>query len=171
MSYASAGIGLSGHVGMELFALGAGLQLLHVPFRGSAPSVQAFSAGQVDLTLGLIPEAVSALQHKGVKPIAVAAARRTQQFPDVPTFSELGFDNVQVYALNGLMVPAGTPEDIIDRIHREAVNALNTPANRERFGKLGMDVVGGGPKVFADHLARERERWAPVIMRANLRVD
>ncbi len=151
--------------------MAAGLQLLHVPFRGSAPSGQAFAAGQVDLVQSLVPESINVMQTKGVKPIAVAAARRAQQFPDVPTFSELGFDNVQVYALNGLMVPVGTPEDIIDRIHREVVNALNTPANRERIGKQGMDVVGGGPKAFADHLARERERWAPVIKRANLRVD
>ena len=79
VSYASAGIGLSGHVGTELFAQAAGIQLLHVPYRGSAPSGQAFAAGQVDLVLSLVPESMNAIQTAGVKPIAVAAAKRSRQ--------------------------------------------------------------------------------------------
>ena len=171
VSFASAGIGLSSHVGTELFAQAAGLQLLHVPFRGSAPSGQAFAAGQVDLVLSLVPESLNAMQTAGVKPIAVAAAKRSPSFLNVPTFAELGFDNVQVYALNGLMVPAGTPREIIDRINRESNNALNTPSNRERMGKLGLDPVGGTPEAFGEHLRRERDRWGPVIKRANIRAD
>ncbi|MFM9969287.1 MAG: Bug family tripartite tricarboxylate transporter substrate binding protein, partial [Burkholderiales bacterium] len=143
VSYASAGVGLSGHVGTELFAQAAGLQLLHVPYRGSAPSGQAFAAGQVDLVLSLVPESLNAIQTAGVKPMAVAAARRAKQFPGVPTFAELGFDNVQVYALNGLMVPAGTPRDIIEKIYRDAKAALASTSTLERFDKLGLDPVGG----------------------------
>lgn len=171
VSYASSGIGLSSHVGSELFAQAAGLQLLHIPFRGSAPSGQAFAAGQVDLALSLVPESINSMQTAGVKPIAVAAAKRSPSFPNVPTFSELGYDNVQVYALNGLMVPLGTPRDIIEKINREANNALNTPVNRERFAKLGLDPIGGTPEAFGDHLRRERERWGPVVKRANIKAD
>ncbi len=171
LSYASAGIGLSSHVGTELFAQSAGLQLLHVPYRGSAPSGQAFAAGQVDLVLGLVTESLQAMQTAGVKPIAIAAAKRAKSFPNVPTFPELGYDNVQVYALNGLMVPGGTPRDIIERIHRDSNAALNTPANRERIDKLGLDIVGGSPEEFGEHLKRERDRWTPVIKRANIRAD
>ena len=171
VSYASSGIGLSGHLGMELFAQAAGLELLHVPYRGSAPSGQAFASGQVDLVLSLVPESMVAMQTAGVKPIAVAAARRSKQFPNVPTFAELGYENVQVYALNGLMVPTGTPRDIVDKIYRESNASLNTPANRERLDKLGMDPVGGTPEEFGDLLRRERERWTTVIKRANIRAD
>ena len=171
VSYASAGIGLSGHVGMELFAMAAGLQLLHVPYRGSAPSGQAFAAGQVDLTLSLVPESLHAMQTSGVKPIAVAAAKRSRQFPNVPTFAELGYENIQVYALNGLMVPAGTSREIINRIYRESIAALNLPVIRERIDKLGLDIIGSTPEEFGEHLSRERERWTPVIKRANIRAD
>lgn len=171
LSFASAGIGLSSHVGTELFAQAAGLQLLHVPYRGSAPSGQAFAAGQVDLVLSLVPESLNVMQTAGVKPIAVAAAKRAKQFPNVPTFPELGYDNVQVYALNGLMVPAGTPRDVIDRINREANAALQSASIRERFDKLGLDPVGGSPDEFAEHLRRERDRWGPVIKKANIRAD
>ncbi len=171
VSYASSGIGLSSHVGSELFAQAAGLQLLHIPFRGSAPSGQAFAAGQVDLALSLVPESINSMQTSGVKPIAVAAAKRSPSFPNVPTFSELGYDNVQVYALNGLMVSSGTPRDIVEKINREANNALNTSVNRERFAKLGLDPIGGTPEAFGDHLRRERDRWGPVVKRANIKAD
>jgi tripartite-type tricarboxylate transporter receptor subunit TctC len=171
VSYASSGIGLSSHVGSELFAQAAGLQLLHVPYRGSAPSGQAFASGQVDLGLSLVPESLHSMQTPGVKPIAVAAAKRSPSLPNVPTFSELGYDIVQVYALNGLMVPAGTPRDVIEKINREANNALTSPANQERFAKLGLDPIGGTPEAFADHLRRERDRWGPVIKKANIRAD
>ena len=171
VSYASSGVGLSSHVGSELFAQAAGIQLLHVPFRGSAPSGQAFSAGQVDLGLSLVPESIHSMQTPGVKPIAVAAAKRSPSFPNVPTFAELGYDNVQVYALNGLMVPTGTPRDVIDKINRDANNALTASANQERFAKLGLDPIGGTPEAFGEHLRRERERWGPVVKRANIKAD
>ena len=171
VSYASSGIGLSGHVGTELFAQAAGIQLLHIPYRGSAPSGQAFAAGQVDLVLSLVPESLNAMQTAGVKPIAVAAAKRSRQFPNVPTFVELGYENVQVYALNGLMVPTGTPRDIVDKINRDANASLKTAANRERIDKLGLDPVGGTPEEFGEHMRRERERWGPVIRRANIKAE
>jgi tripartite-type tricarboxylate transporter receptor subunit TctC len=169
--YASSGIGLSSHVGTELFAQAAGIQLLHVPYRGSAPAGQAFAAGQVDLNLSLVTEALNATQTAGVKPLAIAASKRAKQFPNVPTFPELGYENVQVYALNGLMVPAGTPRDIIDRINRDANAALKAPSTRERFDKLGLDPVGGSPEEFGDWLRREFDRWGPVVKKANIRAD
>ena len=171
VSYSSAGVGLSGHLGMELFASAAGLELLHVPFRGSAPATQAFAAEQVNLTLELVPSAVTAVQKPGIKPLAVAAAARVRQFPNVPTFAELGYKNVEAYTWNGLMVPAGTPHEIIDGIQRGANAALNAPAVRERINGLGIDSIGGTPEEFAALIGRERERWGPIIKRANIRAD
>lgn len=171
VSYSSAGVGLSGHLGMELFASAAGLELLHVPFRGSAPATQAFAAEQVNLTLELVPSAVTAVQKSGIKPLAVASAARVRQFPNVPTFAELGYKNVEAYTWNGLMVPAGTPREIIDGIQRGANAALNTPAVRERINSLGIDSIGSTPEEFAELIRRERERWGPIIKRANIRAD
>ena len=171
VSYSSAGVGLSGHLGMELFASAAGLDLIHVPFRGSAPATQAFEAAQVNLTLELVPSAVSAVKLPGIKPLAVAAAARVKQFPNVPTFVELGYKNVEAYTWNGLMVPAGTPREIIDKIRAGAAAALKSPAVQERIGRLGLDAIGGTPEEFADLIRRERERRAPVIKRANIRAD
>ncbi|MBI2320442.1 MAG: tripartite tricarboxylate transporter substrate binding protein [Betaproteobacteria bacterium] len=171
VSYSSAGVGLSGHLGMELFASAAGLDLLHVPFRGSAPATQAFQGGQVNLTLELVPSAVTAVKTAGVKPLAVAAVSRVRQFPDVPTFVELGYKNVQAYTWNGLMVPSGTPREVIDTIQRAARAALNASAVRERLNGLGVDAIGGTAEEFAELIRTERERWGPVIKRANIRAN
>ncbi len=171
VSYSSAGVGLSSHLGMELFALAAGVELLHVPYRGSAPAHQAFVAGQVNLTLDLVPNAVGSVKAGESKPLAVAAARRAAQFPNVPTFAELGYKSVEAYAWNGLMVPAGTPRPVIDRIQRDAVAALRVPELRERFASLGVDAIGGTPEDFAQVIRQEHERWGPVIKRANIRAE
>ena len=171
VSYSSAGVGLSSHVGMEMFAQSAGLELLHVPFRGAGPSIQAFTAGQVNLTLSVLAAAVPAVKMPGVRSLSVAATARSQRFPNVPTFLELGYKDVEAYALNGLMVPAGTPREVIDRIGFAANAGLNTPALRERINSLGIDALGGTPEEFGDAIRRERERWGPVIKRANVRTD
>jgi len=170
LKYGSSGIGLSGHLGVALFGSAAGLDLIHVPYRGSAPSVQAFAAGEVELTLGLIPQALTAIRNTpGVKAIAIASATRSKQFPDTPTFAELGFPDVLVYAINGLMVPAGTPRPIIDRIYRDALKALESPEIRDRFEKMGMEVSGASPEEFTKLLAAERRRWEPLIRSNNIR--
>jgi tripartite-type tricarboxylate transporter receptor subunit TctC len=170
VKYGSSGIGLSGHLGVALFGSAAGVELIHVPYRGSAPSVQAFAAGEVELTLGLIPQALSAVRNTaGVRAIAIAAARRSPQFPDTPTFAELGYPDVQVYAINGLMVPAGTPRPIIDRIYRDSLKALEVAEIRDRFDKMGMEVSGASPEEFAQLMSAERQRWEPLIRRNNIR--
>jgi len=172
LKYGSSGIGLSGHLGVALFGSAAGVDLVHVPYRGSAPSVNAFAAGEVELTLGLIPQALSAVRNTaGVRAIAIAASRRSAQFPDTPTFAEMGYPDVQVYAINGLMVPAGTPRSIVDRIYRDARKALDQPEVRTRFERMGMEVSGAGPDEFAKLLLEERARWEPLVRRNNIRAQ
>ncbi len=162
--YASSGVGLSGHLGVELFAAAAGLSLVHVPYRGSAPSGQAFASGEVELTLALVTQAITAVaMAPGSRPIAIAAAQRSPQFPDTPTFSELGFPNVQVYAINGLMVPKGTPAAIVDKIYRDARATLDVPEIKANMEKLGLDVVGSSPAEFGQLLNDEYARWEPLI--------
>jgi len=142
-----------------------------VPFRGSAPSTQAFTAGQVNLTLELVPAATIPVKAGEAKPLAVASAARVRQFPNVPTFVELGYKTVQAYTWNGLMVPAGTPKPVIERIQRDAQTALKTPEVRERLSQMGADVIGGTPEEFADLIRQERDRWGPVIRNNHIRAE
>ena len=170
--YASAGIGLSGHLGVALFAQEAKVDLVHVPYRGSAPSVEAFARGEVELTLALVPEAGNVMKSTpGVAPLAIAADRRSDKFPDTPTFAELGYPNVQVYALSGLMVPKGTPGDIVAKIHRDTAIALKEPAVAEKMASLGIDVVGSTPAEFDKLLKDEFARWEPLIRSNNIKAE
>lgn len=171
--YGSAGIGLSGHLGVALYADEAKINLVHVPYRGSAPSVEAFVRGEVELSLALVPESASAMRNSpgNVKPLAIAADKRSPLFPDTPTFGELGYPKVQVYALSGLMAPAGTPTAIIDKISRDTVAALKDPAVRERMSKIGLDPVGSTPAEFAKLLNDEFARWEPLIRANNIKAE
>lgn len=168
--YASPGVGLSGHLGVELFKQEAKIDLLHVPYRGSAPSVQAFSAGEVELTLALVPEATIAIKKDpGITPLAIAADKRSSQYPNTPTFGELGFPNVQVYALSGLMAPKGTPPDVIAKINAAAVAALKDPALSSKLSQLGIDPRPTTPAEFGKHLDDEFNRWGPLIKANNIK--
>ena len=170
--YASPGIGLSGHLGVALFADESKLDFVHVPYRGSAPSVEAFARGEVELTLALVPETLNVMKSTpGVKPLAIASAKRSDKFPDTPTFAELGYPKVQVYALSGLMAPAGTPQAIVDKIHRDTVIALKDPIVAERMASLGLDVIGSTPAEFSKHLADEFARWEPLIRSHNIKSE
>ena len=170
--YGSAGVGLSGHLGVALYAYEAKIDLVHVPYRGSAPSVEAFSRGEVELSLALVPESASAVQKmSGIKPLAIAADKRSPLFPDTPTFGELGYPKVQVYALSGLMAPAGTPQPIIDKISRDTIAALKDPAVKQRMTDLGLDPVGSTPAEFAKLLSEEFDRWEPLIRASNIKAQ
>jgi len=170
--YGSAGIGLSGHLGVALYAYEAKIDLSHVPYRGSSPSVEAFAKGEVELSLALVPESANAMKTtQGIKPLALAADKRSPIFPDTPTFAELGYPKVQVYALSGLMAPKGTPQPIIDKISRDTIAVLKDPAIRERMANLGLDPVGSSPEEFAKLLADEFTRWEPLIRANNIKAE
>ncbi|MDH7798411.1 MULTISPECIES: tripartite tricarboxylate transporter substrate binding protein [unclassified Beijerinckia] len=172
MRYGSSGIGLSGHLGVALFAQEAKIDLIHVPYRGSAPSGEAFARGEVELTLALVPEAANTLKNSpGAKPIAIAADKRSDKFPDTPTFAELGYPNVQVYALSGLMAPKGTPQAIVDKIYNDTVIALKDPALVERMNSLGIDIVGSTPAEFDKLLKTEFTRWEPLIRTNDIKAE
>ncbi|RAI35902.1 Bug family tripartite tricarboxylate transporter substrate binding protein [Rhodoplanes serenus] len=164
ISYASSGTGLSGHLGVELFADAAGISMVHVPYRGSAPTGQAMVTGEVDMTLALVAQAVPTVAMKpDIRALAIASAQRSPQFPDVPTFAELGYPTVQVYAINGLMVPKDTPRPIIDKIYRDAHEALQDPELRAKMQQVGVDVAGSSPEEFGKLLDDEFARWEPLI--------
>lgn len=164
VSYASSGTGLSGHLGVELFADAAGIKMVHVPYRGSAPSGQALIQGEVDTTLALVAQAITTMEVKTeIRALAVAAAHRAPQFPNVPTFAELGYPAVQVYAINGLMVPKGTPQPVIDKIYKDALGTLQDPDMGAKMQQLGLDIAAASPDAFGKLLKEEFARWEPLI--------
>ena len=172
ISYSSSGTGLSGHLGVELFADRAGLKLVHVPYLGSAPSGQALVQGEVDLSLALVAQAISIIEAKPeIRPLAIAAAQRSAQFPNVPTFAELGYPSVQVYAINGLMVPKGTPQPIIEKIYKDTLDILQDPKMREKMQLLGLDVAAASPQEFGKLLEDEFARWEPLIRSNKITVN
>lgn len=169
LRYSSGGVGLTGHLGIALFAESAGLDLIHVPYRGSEPMSKAFAGGEVEMALALVPPAIGIVRNTpGVRAIAIASDVRSPKFPDTPTFAELGFGKVKVYTINGLMVPARTAQAIIDRIHQGALDALKNPEISAKLDQLGLDVVGSTPAEFGKLLAEEYERWAPLVRANNI---
>ncbi|MBX3649968.1 MAG: tripartite tricarboxylate transporter substrate binding protein [Burkholderiales bacterium] len=171
ITYATPGHGLSGHLGMVLFSDEAGIDLVHVPFRGGALQDQALIAGEVNLSLVGLQTAVAGVKSGKLRPLANAGSRRLEQFPDLPTFAEAGYRNVEAGAWFGLMVPAGTPQEIIDKIHRDAAVVLNSPEFKERMTLFGATTLGGTPEDFTALIRRDRERWESVIKRHGIRAD
>jgi len=172
LNYGSAGLATITHLFGEMLCLEAGIKMTHVPYRGSAPSVEAFARGEIELTLALVPESLNTMKStQGIKPLAIAADKRSDKFPDTPTFGELGYPKVQVYALSGLMAPAGTPQPIVDKISKDTMKALQDPAVKERLVSIGIDPVGSTPEAFANLLKEEFERWEPLIRANNIKAE
>ncbi len=169
LRYSSGGVGLTGHLGIALFAEAAGLDLIHVPYRGSDPMSKAFAAGEVEMALALVPPAIGIVKNTpGVRAIAIASDTRSPRFPDTPTFAELGYSKVKVYTINGLMAPAKTPQAIIDKIRLDAIDALKNPEISAKLDQLGLDVVGSTAAEFSKILAEEYDRWAPLVRANNI---
>jgi len=170
LNYGSAGVGSATHLNMALFLSMAGVDVVHVPYKGSTQARQDVLAGQVHLAMdGLLP--LQPLIKDGrLKPIGITSSKRAQSNPEIPTLGE----TVKGYATDtwyGLLVPAGTPKEATARLHAAAVKAINTPAVRERLLKLGADPVGNSPDEFRRMLESEQKTWAKVVKDSGAKVD
>jgi tripartite-type tricarboxylate transporter receptor subunit TctC len=171
LSFASAGAGASTHMSAELFKAMAGIDLLHVPYKGSGPAMPDVIAGRVSMMFENMPGAVSHIKGGKVRVLAVTGLKRTPALPDVPTVAESGVPGYESLSWSGFAVPAGTPPEAIARLNRE-VNAILAAAEmRQKFADQGAEPVGGPPEAFAAHVKREREKWAGVIRAANIVVN
>jgi len=168
LTYASAGIGTSPHMSAELLMSMTGAKLTHVPFRGTGPMVTEVLSGRV--TVG-VPNMLTAKPHIDagtMRALAVTGSRRTPALPDVPTVAEAGvpgYESVQWY---GLLAPAGTPAEIVARIHAEVVAALSTPEVREKLAADGADPIGSTPAEFSAVIRNELEKWGRVARQAGI---
>ena len=163
VDYALAGAGSPHHLAMELLKVHAGLFMVHVPYRGAAPALADVAGGQVPAMMVDLAAGSGFIKGGKVKALAVANATRLPQLPDVPTFAELGFKNVEAAALVGMVVPAATPPDVIATLNRQVVAAINDPAVNKRMTDFGVEPVGNTPAQFAELLRNETTRWHKLI--------
>ena len=171
LNFGSAGNGTTGHLGLVMLMRTAGLDIVHVPYSGAAPSVQDLVAGQIDGLVDNPPTVLSHITAGTIRALAVTARTRLAVLPDVPTAAEGGLPELEASSWFALVAPAATPRPIIDRLHAEAVKILREPALTERFGKLGARLVANSPEQFAAFIKTERARWGETLQRANIKLQ
>ena len=171
LSYASAGNGTSLHTSMELFKTMAGVFVLHVPYRGSAPAAAALLGGEVDMSMDMGPVIIPHVKSGRLKVLAVTTEQRARALPDVPTLSEAGLPGFSGYAWFGMMAPTGVPRDIVMKLHGQVVKAMEPADVRKRMEDLGSEVVASTPEEFAVFQKSEIEKWGKVIKAAGIKVD
>jgi tripartite-type tricarboxylate transporter receptor subunit TctC len=168
LNYGSPGVGTSPHMGMELLKSMAGIDLQHVPYKGTAPAVTDVIGGQIT---GMFSNALTAKPHiesGRVRALAVSGPKRLGVLPDIPTVAEAGVPNYAAMQWYGLVVPAGTPSAIIARLHLEATKALHTDEMKEKLAADGAEPVGSTPAEFGRLIKEELEKWTKVARAANI---
>ncbi|TMH65495.1 MAG: tripartite tricarboxylate transporter substrate binding protein [Betaproteobacteria bacterium] len=171
LTYASSGAGASTHMSAELFKIMAGVDLLHVPYKGSGPALPDVITGRVSMMFENMPGAMPHIRANTLRALAVTGLRRTSALPEVPTVAESGVAGYESLSWSGIAVPAGTPREAIARLNREINAILVSPAMRQQLTDQGAEAVGGSPEAFAEHAQREREKWSRVIRDARISVN
>ncbi|WP_194712912.1 Bug family tripartite tricarboxylate transporter substrate binding protein [Noviherbaspirillum soli] len=171
LSFASAGNGTSQHLSAELFKTMTGIDMVHIPYKGSAPAIQDVIGGQVPLMFDTTVVAGPFIQSGKVRPLAVTSAKRVASLPDVPTMAEAGVPGYEVVSWQAMFAPAGTPSAIVQRLQTEVAAILKQPDIQERLAKLGVDPSGMAPQQLAEFQAAEIAKWAKVVKAANVKVD
>jgi tripartite-type tricarboxylate transporter receptor subunit TctC len=171
LNYASTGNGSSNHLSFELFKAMTKTFVTHVPYKGSAPAVTDLIAGQVDVMFDNTPNVLPHVKSGRLKALAVSTRDRTALAPEIPTVGESGVPGYDVSVWFGVLTVAGTPREIVQRLSAEMVKILASPETRERFGKIGVDVVASTPEQFSTHLRSEVTRWAEVVKDAGIKAD
>jgi tripartite-type tricarboxylate transporter receptor subunit TctC len=171
VNFASAGVGTSPHLSMELFLVMAGLKMLHVPYKGSGPGVTDLVAGHVP---AMMPNMLSAQPHiksGRLRALGVTGSKRAPGADDIPTIAEAGVPGYEAVQWYGLLAPAGTSRDIITRLHAGVVRALQNPDIRQRLLNDGAEPVGNSPEEFANYLRAETTKWAKVVQAAGIKPE
>ena len=171
IAYSSSGPGGAPHLAMELFKRQAGIDLLHVPYKGSSPSISDLIGGRVMLTMDSLVQSLPHIKAGRLKALAVPGPKRTALLPEVPTIAESGLPGYALTNWFGLLAPAATPKDIVAKLHADAVKALKDPDINKKIADLGADVVGNTPEEFGAALRAESAQWAEIIKTANIRAE
>lgn len=171
INYASAGAGSPHHLAMELLKVEAKLFMVHVPYRGAAPALADVVGGQLPAMMVDMAAGAGFIKGGKVRALAVANPTRLPQLPDVPTFAELGYKNVEAAALVGVVVPAATPADVVNTLNRQLVAAIHEPSVNKRMVDFGVEPVGNTPAQYTELLKAETARWHKLIRDLKITLD
>jgi tripartite-type tricarboxylate transporter receptor subunit TctC len=169
--YASSGTGTSPHLAAEMFKSMAGIELVHVPFKGNAEAMNSLMGGHVKIYFALVPAVLQHIKAGTLRAIAVTTEERLPYLPDVPTIAELGFPGYEISSWQGVFAPAGTPKDVVAKINGELVRMLKVPEVHRRISEEGADPVGSTPDAFANRVKNEITKWTKVIKTSGIQTS
>jgi tripartite-type tricarboxylate transporter receptor subunit TctC len=170
-NYASGGVGGQPHLVGEQLRLSLGLDLVHVPFNGAGPAIASVVAGHTPIGIASLASAEPYVKDDKLRALAVTSKTRSQSLPDVPTMAEAGYPNIEGDSWVGVLVPAGTPKEVITTLHRALVKIVALSDMKERLVTLGYEPVGSTPEEFARRITAELEIWARVVRAANIKAE
>lgn len=171
LKYASAGVGTFMHLGPELFKLMAGVDILHVPFRGAGPAMIDVMGGDTQMTFGSVPSTMTHVRSGKLRAIGVGGLKRNFAVPDVPTIDEAGVPGYQCANWIGLVAPAGTPEPIVAKLHKELTAAQDSPELQKQFANEGAEVLRMSSAEFGAFIASELGKWGKVVKEAGIKAQ
>ena len=171
LNFASSGSGTSIHLSGELFKVMAGVQMTHIPYKGSAPALADLLGGQVQLMFDNLPPSLPQIKGGKLRALGVTSAARAPALPDTPTIAESGLPGFEASSWFGLLAPAGTPPAIIAKLNTEIAKWLASPEAREKLVAIGANIAGGTPEDFARHIQAETVKWAKVVKESGAKVD
>jgi len=171
LSAGSSGNGTPPHLGLELLSGYAKLDVTHIPYKGGAPSMNDLMGGQLDFVVSNLPESVAFIKSGKLRALAMTSGQRHPLLPDVPTFNELGMPSMELENWTGLMMPAGTPKAIVDRVALESVRIVRTADVAARISTLGFTVTGQGPAEFAATVQKDIARWREIIKLRHIKAE
>jgi len=171
LNFASSGVGTIVHLNGELFKMLAGVDLVHVPYKGTALAIPDLANGSIAMLFDSLASVQPHIKSGRVRPLAVNAQKRSALLPEVPTLAEAGMPAFDRYTWFGMFAPAGTPKEIVARVQAEVVAALKAPDLLERFTAVGAEPVGSTPEQFVERIKSDATKWAEVIRAANVKVQ
>ncbi|MEO8441223.1 MAG: tripartite tricarboxylate transporter substrate binding protein [Betaproteobacteria bacterium] len=171
LTFASAGNGAANHLAAELFKSMAGISMVHVPYKASAPALIDVLGGHVSMMFDPVITSMPQVKLGKLRALAVTSLKRSPIAADLPTFDESGLPGYEAIGWHGILAPAGTPADIINRLNNDIVKVIHTPEMQNRFAEQGAEPVGNTPAQFAEFLKSDLEKWAKVIKAAGVRAN
>jgi len=171
LTFASPGAGAQAHLAGELVKLSAGIDMVHVPYKGTGPALNDLLGGQVSMMFSQLSSALPHVRSGKLRAIGMASLKRSPVMPELPTIAEQGFAGFEAVSWYALMVPAGTPQDVIAKLHAETSRILKLSEVRDKLAGLGAEPVGNSPQELAATIAAESMRWSDVIRRQGIKAD
>lgn len=171
LNYASGGSGTGNHLAVEIFKLAAGINIVHIPYKGTGPALTSVLGGEAQLIISSLLPALPHVKSGKLRALAVTSTARSLAVPDIPTVSESGLPAFETSSWHGMLVPAKTPRAIITRLHDELVKVMNLPEVRERLTAQGLNIVASTPQAFAAHIKSETIKYARVIKQIGIKPE